>query len=143
MKRNFFHVILALSLLTLTGCETFKVILGTSTRHLERARAEAITRGYDCTFRECFDAVLSLSRNEVMADPKIGERPFEVFIKDRVKGYIVVMGIAGNIETTEVGIFLTEVTGGTKIELSSLSSSAKEKAAEALFRELSLRFNQI
>jgi hypothetical protein len=67
---------------------------------------------------------------------------FDIFIKDSKKHRLVVMGIAGNVETTEVGIFFTQPTLTTvKIEVSSLSSSAKRTVSEKTFEELDLRFS--
>ncbi len=128
----------------LSGCETIKIMLGTSIKHLEKARVDGVTMSFDCAFEECFDAVLSLATNEDMGDSMSGEKPFEIFKKDRVKSYIVVMGLQGNIDTTEAGIFFTTLEGqGTRIEISSLSTSAKEKVSKAVFRELNLRYNHI
>ena len=56
---------------------------------------------------------------------------------------MVAMGIEGNIETTEVGIFFTQPSLTTvKIEVTSLSSSAKRKTAQLIFDELDLRFSE-
>lgn len=138
----YFVIVIGLGV-CLYGCETFKTVLGTSTRHLEKARIDALTMTFDCNFEECFDAVLSLARNEDMGDSMSGEKPFQVFSKNRIKSYIVVMGVDGNIDTTEIGIFFTTIENkGTKIDVSSLSTSAKEKVAKAVFRELNLRYNQ-
>ncbi len=128
--------------LFLSGCETFKIFLGTSTKHLEKARVDALSMTFDCKLEECFDSVLSLAKNEDMGKTKINQKPFEIFRKDRIKSYIVVMGMDGNIDTTEAGIFFTPLEkGGTKIEVSSLSVTAKEKVAKAVFQELNLRYN--
>ena len=159
-------------LIALAGCasvsEPVKVLWGSSTRALEKARAEALTKAFHCTFDDCFDAVLSLARpvedselsttpiirnpGASTADPVDSKTPkpvvpegyFDVFIKDRVKGLIVVMGIKGNVNTTEVGIFFSEIAHHTvNIEVSSLSSSAKRKISELVFDKLGLRFNQV
>lgn len=144
MKIKLYFVIVIGLAAFLYGCETVKTILGTSTRHLEKARIDAVTMTFDCGFEECFDAVLSLARNEDMGDSMSGEKPFQVFSKNRVKSHIVVMGLDGNIDTTEVGIFFTAFENkGTKIDVSSLSTSAKEKTAKAVYRELNLRYNHI
>ena len=49
------------------GCaqiiETTKVIWGSSTRALEYARKDAISKTYLCSLNNCFDVVLSLSRD--------------------------------------------------------------------------------
>lgn len=126
------------------GCsqvaETGKSIWGSSTAALEQARVNALRRTYVCALDECFDAVLSLANNEEALKPQT-EKLFDVFLKDRRKAHIVVMGIAGNVDTTEVGIFFDDMGQDTiRIEISSSSSSAKAKAARAVFEELDLRF---
>lgn len=126
------------------GCsqvaETGKSIWGSSTAALEQARVNALRRTYVCALDECFDAVLSLANNEEALKPQT-EKLFDVFLKDRRKAHIVVMGIAGNVDTTEIGIFFDDMGQDTiRIEISSLSSSAKAKAARAVFEELDLRF---
>lgn len=68
---------------------------------------------------------------------------FDVFIKSRVKQHIVVLGIPGNVDTTEVGIFFDETGGDVKIEISSLSTSAKRTVAKAIFEGLSLQFTKV
>lgn len=143
MKKTLIVTLCAAVVLSVAGCETFKKVLGTSTAHLQEARKDAITMSFDCSFADCFDSVLTLSRNEYLDEALSGEKPFETFQKDRVRGILVVMGIEGNIDTTEVGIFFVELTNGVRIEVSSLSTSAKEKAAKAIFRELNLKFNRL
>ena len=57
---------------------------------------------------------------------------------------IVVMGIEGNVDTTEVGIFFTQPNLTTvKLEVSSLSSNAKRRVAQVIFDELDLRFSSV
>ena len=52
------------------------------------------------------------------------------------------MGIAGNVDTTEVGIFFDDMGQGTvRVEISSLSSTAKRKVAKAVFAELEKHFS--
>lgn len=143
MKKNTLCAMALLLIVSLGGCETFKKVMGSSVAHLQAARQDAVTMSFDCNFENCFDSVLTLSRNEYMGDSLIGDKPFETFQKDRVRGFLVVMGIEGNIDTTEVGIFFQEIPGGIRIEVSSLSTSAKEKAAKVIFRELNLKFNRL
>ena len=174
-KHHSCFTILAVSVLV-TGCasikETAKVMWGSSTRALEEARADGISKTYHCQFDECFDAVLSLARTEsaiyltsgyegekiqpVSDEAKAAQQEqaqaetpvidqesdlFEIFMSNRQKGYLVVMGIVGNVDTTEVGIFFsTYAPGVMKIEISSLSSKAKRKVAEDLFKQLDLKF---
>lgn len=164
------HLYLFLSLLLLIGCshiaEPFKVIWGSSTRALEEARVDGISQSFTCTFDECFDAVLKLGRSVPLADlgyPEsaasaqsmpsfsleedtrlIDDGVFDVFIKDRIKGHIIVMGVRGNVNSTEVGIFFTRPEKGTiKIDISSLSDTAKRKVAGAVFKALDQQFKRI
>lgn len=143
-KKNLI-LIVSLSLLT-CGCgfvmETAKTIWGSSTRALEQARGAAIEKSYLCGFDDCFDVLLTMDRNSADTGPKT-EKFYEVFLKNRRRGVIVVMGILGNVDTTEVGIFLTPVDDYTvSIEVTSLSTSAKEKVAGAVFGELGKHFRE-
>lgn len=144
MKR---HILLISLLLTTGGCsqitETSKVIWGSSVASLERARENAISRTYICDKNECFDAVLGLGREEsgTMTEEMLSRKIFNVFIQDREEGHIVVMGVTGNVDTTKVAIFFDSYgQRSTRIEISSLSSSAKEKVAVAIFAELGRKF---
>ncbi len=143
MKKVHAAILSVILLMPLTGCETARKVLGTSVTHLEEARADAMVMSFDCSFADCFDSVLTLSRNEYMGDSLSGAKPFETFQKDRVRGILVVMGVPGNVDTTEVGIFFVEMRNGVRIEISSLSTAAKEKVAKAVFRELGLKFNKL
>jgi hypothetical protein len=103
--------IFALILMTsVTGCsfvlESGKKFLGTSTKNLEEARIDAQTKTYVCDFDLCFDSVLSLARDEEGLTPQT-KKIFDTFKVKRQKGVIVVMGIEGNVDTTEVAIFVT------------------------------------
>ncbi len=143
MKQLRYILVLGIAV-SFMGCsqamETGKSVWGSSTAALEQARVNALRRTYVCTMDECFDAVLSLANNEEALKPET-EKFFDVFLKDRRKAHIVVMGIAGNVNTTEVGIFFDDMGQDTiRIEISSLSSSAKTKVARAIFEELDLRF---
>ncbi len=141
-----------------------KIMWGSSTRALEEARVDALRKTYTCSFDECYEAVLQLDRQVSVAgkvdvehkmvtnEPKPVEDKavvvdtgfFDVFLKDRVKGVVVVMGIVGNVDTTEIGIFFTRTsTDTTTIEISSLSSSAKRKVAEAVFKKLEEKFKPV
>lgn len=138
-------IFLFLACLVAGGCaqvtETAKVIWGSSTRALEEARTDAMAKTYRCSLDDCFDAVAGLARHGKTDEPA-HEGFFDIFIKDRNRRHIVVMGIAGNVDTTEVGIFFTQPALTTvKLEISSLSSSAKRKVARAVFEELDSRFS--
>ena len=141
--------------------EAAKFIWGSSTRSLEIARVDAINKTYKCSFNDCYDSVLILARFEPVYTKKYNEEGeeiddegnvkapdpegfFDVFIDNRAKKHIVVMGIKGNVETTEVGIFFSQPNLTTvKLEVSSLSSNAKRKVAEAIFDELDLHYSAV
>ena len=119
------------------GCaqvlEPFKIIWGSSTRALEEARAEALSKTYSCDFDACYDEVLKIAK----------ETKYVVFVNDRLRERIVVLGIPGNVDTTEVGIFFSELKDAAiKIDVSSLSSTAKEKAAHVIFEGLDTKFKE-
>lgn len=110
-----------------------RVLWGSSTRALEAARDQAISKTYNCDFNACYDAVLEI----------IKERKYVLFINQRSKERIVVLGIPGNVDTTEVGIFFSKLkTSEIKIDISSLSSTAKERVASAIFEELDKKFEE-
>ena len=130
-------ILFAACLLTLTGCstvkETAKKVWGSSTQALDRARVDALRGEYKCTLDECFDMALSIAQ----------KKDYTVFIQDRYQRVIVVMGIPGNVDTTEVGIFFTWVDDKTtRVEVSSLSSSAKRKVANAILPVILQRLNE-
>ena len=132
MSKFFPILFLLICFLSTGGCarvsETAKIVWGSSTRALEEARTDAKTKTYSCTFSQCFDQVLKIATEE----------KYTVFIQDRVHGRVVVMGVRGNLNTTEVGIFFDELDESrVKIDVTSLSTTAKIKVAEALFTALS------
>ncbi len=141
MKKTYWFTLILVCLFGV-GCssvvEITKVIWGSSTRALENARADAIVRVYDCSISDCMDAVLALARDakdkkivskaddedlEQPATEELSGNAFDIFIHNRVKQHIVLMGVKGNVDTTEVGIFFTQAgQGRVKLEISSLSS---------------------
>lgn len=144
VRRKIVLLLCLVLIYALSGCsyvsELSRVLWGSSTVALERSRIDGLSRIYNCSFEESFESVLSLARNEDISEPLSGKKIFDVFIKDWLKSHIVVMGIEGNIDTTEVGIFFSRRDfGQTNVEVSSRSSSAKRKAAKAVFDELDLR----
>ena len=144
MKYLIVMLVLLFGVFSFSGCAYImdipKNIWGSSTRALEDARVDALQKEFKCEFDECFDAVLSLTKAYV--PPKASEKEdttstfnsFELFIKNRAKKHIVVMGVPGTINTTEVGIFFTEIDNAVRVEVSSLSEGAKRVAAELFLR---------
>ena len=69
---------------------------------------------------------------------------YDVFLKDSAKGHIVVMGIEGNVNTTEAGIFFTRIKPQeTKVEISSLSTTAKVRVSDMVFGELARLYPEV
>jgi hypothetical protein len=109
------------------GCaspmELSRTIWGSSTRDLEEARVNGIVKIYDAPPGRCYDEALKAAV----------ESDFKIFIQNKAKATIVVMGVKGSVNTTEVGIFCTEVSDNkSKIYISSLSSNAKRIVAEKI-----------
>ncbi len=135
------RVILVIGLvLILNGCvvvdgsvEIGKTFWGSSTRALEKARAQSLTKTYDKGYWDV-----------VRATEEFCQKKYLIFKKDEVRGYMVIMGIHGSVNTTEVGVFFVELNDHqTRIEVSSLSTNAKRIVAKALFHELDINFGLI
>ena len=130
-------VLLCLSI-ALSGCmvinggvELSKTIWGSSTRALEEARAQAINKTCDKNYWDVLKAALDVS----------AKKGYEVFKKDEVRGYVVLIGIKGSVNTTEVGVFFVELGDQqTRVEVSSLSTNAKRIVSKALFHGLDIEF---
>ncbi|MFT5388207.1 MAG: hypothetical protein ACI9F2_000573 [Lysobacterales bacterium] len=124
--------------------ESVKVVLGTSTKALEDARITAIAKTYKCGIDDCYDAVVAMARVDGLGRVINKEGYFNIFQQDPIDGIIVVMGVEGSVDTTEVGIFFTILDNrDIHIEVTSLSSSAKRKVAQYIFTELNTRFNEV
>ena len=114
-----------------SGQEFAKTLWGSSTRALERARDNAMTKTYDKPYWDCVHDAITVVR----------QKKWVIFKKDEIKGYMVLMGIKGAVNTTEVGVFFDELSDSqTRIEISSLSTNAKRKVAKALFHGLDIIF---
>ena len=60
---------------------------------------------------------------------------------EEARGYLVLMGIKGSVNTTEVGVFFVEVNDTqTRVEIASLSTNAKRLVAKSLFHGLDVSF---
>ena len=111
--------------------EVGKTIWGSSTRALEQARDRAITRTYDKPYWDCVRSAVAV----------VGKKHWVIFKKDEMKGYMVVMGVKGCVDTTEIGVFFDKLSDHqTRIEISSLSTNAKRKVAKGLFHGLDIAF---
>ncbi|MBF0385727.1 MAG: hypothetical protein HQL27_07625 [Candidatus Omnitrophica bacterium] len=122
------------------GCsvvtEVGKTLWGSSIRPLEEARKSGESRIYQCAFDDAYDSILSMANDKDMEEKK---GYYDVFQKDRVRGFIVIMGIDGSIDTTEVGIFIEEIDQiSIKVDIASPSTSAKEKISGIVYKQLDL-----
>ncbi len=113
------------------GQEVAKTIWGSSTRALENARDRAETKTYNKSYWDCVRSAIAV----------VKKRKWVIFKKDEIRGYMVVMGVKGNVNTTEIGIFFDELSDNqTRIEVTSLSTSAKRKVAKFLFHGMDIAF---
>ena len=138
-------ILIVLILCVCSSCDTLnkagdntveigKTIWGSSTRALEAARDKAITKTYDKPYWDCVRSAISVVR----------KNNWVIFKKDEIKGYMVVMGVKGCVNTTEIGIFFDELSDTqTRIEISSLSTNAKRKVAKGLFHGLDIAFGYL
>lgn len=116
------------------GQEFAKTIWGSSTRALEKARDNAVTRTYDKSYWECVRAAITV----------VNQNKWVIFKKDEIRGYLVLMGIKGSVNTTEVGVFFDELSDTqTRMEITSLSTNAKRKVAKALLHGLDIIFGLV
>jgi hypothetical protein len=114
--------------------EVAKTIWGSSTRALEQARDNAITRNYDKPYWDCVRSAIAV----------VGKNHWVIFKKAEIKGYMVVMGVKGCVDTTEIGIFFDQLSDNqTRIEVASLSTNAKRKVARGLFHGLDIAFGYL
>jgi hypothetical protein len=113
--------------------EVGKTIWGSSTRALEQARDNAISKTYDKSYWDCVRSSITYAKKH-----------WVIFKKDEIKGYMVVMGVKGCVNTTEIGVFFDELGDNqTRIEITSLSTNAKRKVAKWLFHGLDIAFGYL
>lgn len=120
-----FIVFLFFGSLIFSGCagikEISKGIAGVSTRELDKRRADAIKRTYDCKYEDAFDKVLKV----------LEEKGCYVYTKDLKKCMIAVY--VSEQDTTSVGIYFNASGHATEIEVSSPSTYAKELISSKIF----------
>jgi len=131
-------VLMAIMIFSLTGCvvidggkETLKTMWGSSTKQLEAARANAIVKTYYYPYWE----VVKGARDSML------KKDYVIFKEDEIRGYIVLMGIKGSVNTTEVAVFFVEENDHqTRVEIASLSTNAKRIVAKNIFYDLDILF---
>lgn len=126
MKRTLLAALLAV--LITTGCSSIQTDIGTfmgqGPRDLQKARSKGSSRLYALSYQDAFEKVESLVKSQNL----------KIYQIDRDRGYIVVIGLPRQTDTTRVGIFFdTEGEKKTRITLSSLSTSALVKAENMIF----------
>ncbi len=127
IRTNVAAMIVAVVFLGCTPLEISRTVWGSSTRALEEARVNGIIKTYDAPLSRCYDEALMAAQ----------EAEYEVFIQNKPRATIVVMGIKGSVNTTEVGIFFSEISDTqTKVYISSLSSNAKRTVAQNILPKL-------
>ncbi|HLF17994.1 MAG TPA: hypothetical protein VI749_03755 [Candidatus Omnitrophota bacterium] len=151
MNLRYLFIIIAL-MMPLQGCsvkEAAKRIVGTSTQTLQdKASQDGISKAFHCSYEDCFEAIMRLGRYKPSAKPwvkppEIDEGVFDIFMSDLYASppYIIVMGVEGSVNTTEVGIFFTRTSLETiRVDVSSLASTAKRTVARIVFEELGTKF---
>lgn len=109
----------------LSGCATagdvLKEVAGVSTKEIEAARADAMTKIFDCDYKTCYEKVEAFLKKM----PNVS-----IYSKD--KSMIAVYVI--NPNTTASGIFFTEIDSAhTQVDVSSASTPTKEWVANSIF----------
>jgi hypothetical protein len=107
------------SLIFVCGCstvkDTVKSVAGVSTRQLESARNEAITKNFNYDYKSCYDKVKSALK----------ENGSYIYAEDSKKRMIALY--LSQEDTTPVGVFFSQINAAnTQIEVSSPSAYAKE-----------------
>ncbi|NLE65630.1 MAG: hypothetical protein GX606_06925 [Elusimicrobia bacterium] len=121
-----------------TGCASLwdapANILGFSRRDIQEARKDATYQMYAAERGDVYAAVLEVAT----------EAKYDIFLQDEVRGVVVVMGIPGLVNTTEVGIFLSSARNspGVKVEIASRSTPAQRAVGQVLFSALREKFSQ-
>jgi hypothetical protein len=129
--RHVVILLLALVLIATSGCafliDSLKDISGYPSTGLVRAKKDAVSESFDSSYDEVYEEVLFLLK----------EKDLTIYLRNKQAHFIVVMGIEGCIDTTEVGIFFLEDSPArTTVQIASQSSKAKGKIAAIVFSTL-------
>jgi hypothetical protein len=116
-------------LFTIVGCTSLKEnargFLGLSTKALEEARSDAITRTFNYDYAVSYDKVKAALK-------EIGSY---IYAQDKQRRMIA--AYVSEYDTTPVGLFFKEIDAGhTEIQVSSQSTYAKEAVAKDVFSVL-------
>ncbi len=129
IKRYCIIMLLGISVIGLSGCETVregvKGFLGVSTRSLEEARKDAIIKTFNYDYATCHKMTLDILK-----------RMHAYIYAQNTKKHMVAVYVSKE-DTTPVGLFFKEIDAtNTQIEVSSLSTYAKEFISEKVFSVL-------
>ncbi len=101
---------------------------------IEELRDQAFAKTYVCSWDECFDEVLKTAKNANL----------KIFINNKKKKKIILMGINEPGDTTEAGVFFSDFKiDRTRVEITSLSQETQSKAASFIFNKLGEVFNEV
>ncbi|MFH1837633.1 MAG: hypothetical protein ABH862_05935 [Candidatus Omnitrophota bacterium] len=109
-----------------SGCCRFDScsLLGTNISDLKQARSEGKFKIFDGKISDVFDQVKT----------KLENNDLKIYQMNKKDGYMVIMGLNKQVDTTRVGIFFEDAGNDqTKVTLSSLSHSALVKIEKMLF----------
>ena len=129
IKRYCIILLLGYSLIGLLGCATIiegaKGLAGISTRSLENARKDAITKNFDYDYSSCY------AKTE-----EILKRMKAYIYAQSIKKHMIAVYVS-EWDTTPVGLFFKEIdANNTQVEVSSLSIYAKEFISGKVFSVL-------
>lgn len=135
MGYSYKAVLMTVLAVMLSGCAGLKdvpaTVWGSSTRVLEDKRGNAMSKTYEKGYWEVFRTAVKV----------LEKKRFVIFKKDEVRGLMIVMGVPGAVNTTEVGVFFVELNEQqTRVELTSLSTNAKRRLAKSLFNGIDVAF---
>ena len=147
MKQNYIFLVTIISVVFTAGCSRLldypRAVWGFSTRALEEARANAVQETFPCDVDACFNAVLQLTEADDSTTPPT-EKVFDLFMRNRRKSVIVLMGVPDSVDTTEVGVFFAVLEPQKiQVDISSLSTNARERAAEIIFKALGEQYPEV
>jgi hypothetical protein len=127
-----FAICTLLFVFSISGCtsikEAGKGFAGISTKELEAGRKSAIVKTFDYDYFTSFTKALDTLKN-------MGSY---IYAKDIKKHMIAVY--ASELDTTPVGVFFKEISQtSTQVEVSSLSTYAKETISQEIFQALGVK----
>ena len=114
----------------LTGCSSMSnigsAIIGTNISGLEELKPYSPTKDFDLSYQDTF----------ALMETKINKNGLHQYLSNPGKGYIIVIGLNQQVNTTRIGIFISSNSdSSTKVTLTSKSSTALDRAQIIFFGE--------